>query len=99
VLSFIQVEFPANERPRAFAVYGMTFALGGVSGPLIGGLLTQTDLFGLAWRPIFLVNLPIGILALHRRRGGMGDSRGAHDGLIDTWQPGLSNPRRKRSPR
>jgi EmrB/QacA subfamily drug resistance transporter len=64
VLSFIQVEFPAAERARAFAVYGMTFALGGVSGPLLGGLLTQADLFGLGWRPIFLVNLPVGILAL-----------------------------------
>ena len=28
VLSFIQVEFPAAERPRAFAVLGMTFVLG-----------------------------------------------------------------------
>ena len=60
VLSFVQVEFPAKERPRAFAIYGMTFALGGVGGPLIGGLLTQADLFGLVWRPIFLINLPIG---------------------------------------
>jgi MFS family permease len=64
VLSFVQVEFPAAERARAFAVYGMTFALGGVSGPLLGGLLTQADLFGLGWRPIFLVNLPVGLLAL-----------------------------------
>jgi EmrB/QacA subfamily drug resistance transporter len=63
VLSFIQVEFPAAERARAFAVYGMTFALGGVSGPLLGGLLTQADLFGLGWRAIFLINLPVGILA------------------------------------
>jgi MFS family permease len=36
VLSFVQVEFPAAERARALAVYGMTFALGGVSGPLLG---------------------------------------------------------------
>lgn len=55
VLSFVQVEFPAKEHPQAFAIYGMTFALGGVGGPLIGGLLTQADLFGLVWRPIFLI--------------------------------------------
>jgi MFS family permease len=64
VLSFVQVEFPAAERARAFAVYRMTFALGGVSGPLLGGLLIQADLSGLGWRPIFLVNLPVGLLAL-----------------------------------
>jgi EmrB/QacA subfamily drug resistance transporter len=64
VLSFVQTEFPAAERARAFAVYGMTFALGGVSGPLIGGLLIQADLFGWGWRSIFLINLPVGILAL-----------------------------------
>jgi MFS family permease len=64
VLSFVQVEFPAAERARAFAVYRMTFALGGVSGPLLGGLLIQADLSGLGWRPIFLVNLPVGLPAL-----------------------------------
>ena len=54
VLSFIQVEFPATERPRAFAVYGITFALGGVGGPLLGGLLTQADLL----RPGLAADLP-----------------------------------------
>jgi MFS family permease len=75
VLSFVQVEFPAKERPRAFAIYGMTFALGGVGGPLIGGLLTQADLFGLVWRPIFLINLPIGVLAMVAGLALLRDSR------------------------
>jgi MFS family permease len=83
VLSFIQVDFPAKERPRAFAVYGMTFALGGVSGPLIGGLLTQADLFGLVWRPIFLINLPIGILALVAGLALLRHSRAPHAPRLD----------------
>jgi EmrB/QacA subfamily drug resistance transporter len=63
VLSVIQVIFPAAERIKALAAFGVTAGLGTVSGPLIGGLLTQHNLFGLDWRPIFLINVPVGILA------------------------------------
>lgn len=38
--------------------------LGAVSGPLLGALLTEWNLFGLEWRPIFLINLPVGIAGL-----------------------------------
>lgn len=38
--------------------------LGAVSGPLLGALLTEWNLFGLEWRPIFLINLPVGIVGL-----------------------------------
>ncbi|WP_214402442.1 MFS transporter [Pseudonocardia lacus] len=59
VLAFVQAEFPAAERGRAMAFYGMTFPIGGLAGPLLGGLLTQADLFGWGWRTVFLVNVPI----------------------------------------
>ena len=42
----------------------MTAGLGTVSGPLLGGLLIQHNLFGLDWRPIFLINVPVGIIAV-----------------------------------
>ena len=64
VLSVIQVIFPARERIKALAAFGVTAGLGTVSGPLLGGLLTQHNLFGLDWRPIFLINVPVGILAV-----------------------------------
>ena len=64
VLSVIQVIFPAAERIKALAAFGVTAGLGTVSGPLLGGLLTQHNLFGLDWRPIFLINVPVGILAI-----------------------------------
>jgi EmrB/QacA subfamily drug resistance transporter len=63
VLAMLQIEFPRTERPRAMALYGMTFALGGLGGPLLGGILLDADLFGLGWRPIFFVNVPIGVAA------------------------------------
>ena len=64
VLAVIQVIFPPSERIKALAAFGVTAGLGTVSGPLLGGLLTQHNLLGLHWRPIFLINVPIGIIAV-----------------------------------
>jgi EmrB/QacA subfamily drug resistance transporter len=64
VLAVIQVIFPPRERIKALAGFGITAGLGTVSGPLLGGLLIQHDMFGLTWRPIFLINVPVGILAV-----------------------------------
>ena len=46
-----------SERNRALGVWGAMAGLGGSSGAILGGLLTQ----GLGWPAIFLVNVPIGI--------------------------------------
>ena len=64
ILSVIQVTFPPRERSTAFGMFGATIGLATITGPLVGGLLIEADLFGLEWRPIFLVNVPIGIAAL-----------------------------------
>jgi EmrB/QacA subfamily drug resistance transporter len=63
-LAIINVIFPPAERARAFAYFGVTVGLGAVSGQVIGGLLVDLNLFGLAWRPIFLVNVPIGLVLI-----------------------------------
>jgi EmrB/QacA subfamily drug resistance transporter len=64
VLSFIFAEFAPEERPRAMTLFSAAFPIGGLAGPILGGVLTEADLFGLGWRAIFLVNLPIGVIAL-----------------------------------
>ena len=64
ILAIAQVIFPPKERGFAFSLFGLSAGLASVAGPLAGGLLIGADLFGLDWRPIFLVNIPIGILAL-----------------------------------
>ncbi|MEZ5668173.1 MAG: MFS transporter [Alphaproteobacteria bacterium] len=63
-LALVQVLFTAKERGAAFSLFGLNAGLAAVAGPLVGGLLINADLFGLDWRPIFLVNLPIGALAV-----------------------------------
>ncbi|MEU2852145.1 MFS transporter [Streptomyces syringium] len=61
VLATIHVTFDGESRAKAFGLYGMIMSLGGVLGPVLGAALTGADLFGLDWRPIFLINLPIGL--------------------------------------
>ncbi|MFF0811017.1 MFS transporter [Streptomyces albogriseolus] len=64
VLSIVHATFPAHERGKVFGLFGAIVGLGAVSGPLLGALLTEGNLFGLEWRPIFLINLPVGVAAL-----------------------------------
>lgn len=64
VLSLIQIAVPAQRRPHALGLLGATMGIASLTGPLLGGVLLQSDLFGLGWRLIFLVNLPVGFLAL-----------------------------------
>jgi EmrB/QacA subfamily drug resistance transporter len=64
VLSIIQVSFPPQERGRAFGIFGTVAGAGSFSGNLLGGVLVHFNLFGLGWRPIFLVNLPVGLISL-----------------------------------
>ncbi|MET9510122.1 MFS transporter [Streptomyces flavidovirens] len=64
VLSIVHATFPAHERGKVFGLFGAIIGLGAVSGPMLGALLTEWNLFGLEWRPIFLINLPVGIAGL-----------------------------------
>lgn len=64
VLSIIHATFCGEERGKVFGMFGAVIGLAAVTGPLLGALLTQWDLFGLQWRPIFLINLPVGIAGL-----------------------------------
>jgi EmrB/QacA subfamily drug resistance transporter len=64
VLAIATVTFPPKERGQAFSLFGLTAGLASVCGPIIGGLLISAQIFGLDWQPIFLVNVPVGIIAL-----------------------------------
>lgn len=62
VLSIIHVTFPDNEKGKVFAVHGMVGGIAATVAPLIGGVLVAANIFGWDWRPIFLINVPIGII-------------------------------------
>lgn len=64
VLSVIQVTFPQHERGKAFGLFGTVIGMSSFAGNALGGVLVSADIFGLSWRPIFLINLPIGLLTM-----------------------------------
>jgi len=64
VLAMIGLAYIGEGRARAFAAYGLTLGLGATLGQLVGGLLIHADPAGLGWRSCFLINVPIGLLAL-----------------------------------
>ncbi len=64
VLATIQVLFEGDERDKATGFVGATVGIGSFLGNVVGGWLVGANLFGLEWRPIFFVNVPIGIVAI-----------------------------------
>jgi EmrB/QacA subfamily drug resistance transporter len=64
VLSIMQITFPPSERAIAFGLFGTVIGTASFSGNVLGGLLVQANILDLGWRPIFLINLPIGIATL-----------------------------------
>lgn len=64
VLSLIQRNFTGEGRLRALSVYSAVLASGAAVGQSLGGVLVSADLFGAGWRPVFLVNVPIGLALL-----------------------------------
>lgn len=61
VLSYIQVLFAPKERAGALGAYGGVSAFATVGGPMLAAFLIKIDLFGLGWRTIFLINIPVGV--------------------------------------
>ncbi|OJY38844.1 MFS transporter [Pseudonocardia sp. 73-21] len=62
VLSIITATFPPAERGGALGAFGGIAGLATVGGPIVGAALTNADLFGLGWRAVFLINVPVGVI-------------------------------------
>jgi EmrB/QacA subfamily drug resistance transporter len=59
-LAILRATFPAEQLTRAVGIWGATSALAVASGPIVGGLLVEH----VSWESIFLLNLPLGLIAL-----------------------------------
>jgi MFS family permease len=64
IMSVIQVRFSGAARARALSAYTAVLSSGFVAGQVVGGVLVTANLFGQSWRPVFLVNVPIGLAVL-----------------------------------
>ncbi len=78
-LALISQEFHGRERGTAFGIWGATTGAAVAVGPLAGGMLTSW----LSWRWIFLVNVPIGVVAVVVSVRKLRESSDPQGGSID----------------
>ncbi|WP_328925150.1 MFS transporter [Streptomyces sp. NBC_00190] len=64
VLGSFRTLFQGKERGAVFGMYGAVAGFASAVGLLLGGLLTDADLFGWGWRSVFLVNVPVALATL-----------------------------------
>lgn len=78
-MAIVAATFTGQERGIALGIWSSVIGLATAIGPLVGGVLVQ--LF--SWRAIFLINVPIGIIALVLGRWFINDSYGNRHGHVD----------------
>jgi MFS family permease len=89
VLALIGALYDGPDRLRALSAYGMVMGLAAVGGQLLGGALLAANPAGLGWRTVFLINLPIGAVALALVRL-VPESRAPAAGRIDVTGTALA---------
>jgi EmrB/QacA subfamily drug resistance transporter len=89
VLAIINVTFDGPERVRALSLYGLSMGVAAVGGQLLGGALIALNPGGVGWRACFLVNVPVGALALVLAPRVLGESRDPGAESLDLLGAGL----------
>ncbi|SIS00163.1 MFS transporter [Micromonospora avicenniae] len=88
-LGIIKEVFPPRELAAAFGAFGPVMGISAVGGPILAGWLVDADLWGTGWRAIFLINLPLGLLALLGALRFLPESRPAPASRLDLPGVGL----------
>jgi EmrB/QacA subfamily drug resistance transporter len=91
VLAIIRASFThPDQRARAFAAMGVVVGLASVTGQILGGLLLHANLWGLTWRPIFLINIPLGVVTMLAAPVLVAESRTERQARLDRSGVALS---------
>ncbi len=56
--------FAEEEMGKVFGSYGPMLGLSALAAPILSGALVEANLWGIGWRLVFLINVPIGIAAV-----------------------------------
>jgi len=89
VMSLMQVMYPPKERGAVMGLFGAIGGLAASLGPVIGGLLIQANIGGLDWRPIFLINIPLGLFAFIAAIKYLPNGKSPHPLKLDVFGTGL----------
>jgi EmrB/QacA subfamily drug resistance transporter len=83
VLSSLQALYAPRERAAMLGVIGAVSGMSAVVGPVLGGWLVTSDAFGIGWRSIFLINVPVGAALVALALRWVPDTRSEHPLLLD----------------
>ena len=64
VLATFRAVFAREERGKAFGIYGAMLGFASAIGLVVGGVLTEANVFGWEWRSVFYVNVPVAVATL-----------------------------------
>jgi EmrB/QacA subfamily drug resistance transporter len=64
LLATFRVMFSGEERGKAFGLYGAMLGFASALGLVLGGVLTDANIFGWSWRAVFFINVPIALFSL-----------------------------------
>ena len=54
--------FAEDEMPKVFGLFGPIMGLSILAAPILAGALVEANLWGIGWRLVFLINVPIGVI-------------------------------------
>jgi EmrB/QacA subfamily drug resistance transporter len=83
LLSSLQALYAPRERAAMLGAVGAVSGLSAVIGPVLGGWLVSGDAFGIGWRSIFLINVPVGIALAVAALRWVPDTRSEHPLRLD----------------
>ena len=89
VMSLMQVMFKPKERAGVMGLFGALAGVAASLGPVIGGILIHFNIAGLEWRPIFLINIPVGLFAIWAAYRYLPEGKSSHPLKIDIWGTGI----------
>ena len=89
VLATIQSSTTGQRRARALGLFGATAGVAAVVGQLAGGAIVAANFGGESWRPIFLVNVPIGLVGLVLAWRNVPSSHAENAARVDALGTGL----------
>ncbi|MEY9965298.1 MFS family permease [Streptacidiphilus sp. MAP12-16] len=82
-LATIQSATQGERKARAMGIYGAVGGISVVVGQVLGGLLLSANLFGTGWRFIFLVNVPVALVAAVLALRAVPETRSANPARVD----------------
>ncbi|MBX4908407.1 MULTISPECIES: MFS transporter [Rhizobium] len=82
-LASINAIFPDHEKSKALSFYALTFGVASMAGLFLGGALIALNIFGLGWRAIFLINLPVIAIAAPSASIMLRETRSEHPSKLD----------------